>query len=261
MKIKGSYWLLLLVSPAFISPVCVGMQAAEVRVFAAASLADSLKEIATAYKQKSGDRIAFNLGASSTLARQIEEGAPADIFFSADEAQMDRLESKGFILKATRKSRLSNSLVIIVASKDGAPVSSPKDLASSKVQRLALGDPQAVPIGVYARQYLETLKLWDTIAPKVVATENVRAALAAVEAGNADASIVYKTDVTISKQVKVVYEVPRNEGPRISYPIALVNGSAEPEAPKKFLDYLNSEQADLVFKRYGFIVIPAAIGR
>jgi len=258
MKIKRHFGLLLIISSAFISPACFWLQAAEVKVSAAASLTDSLKEIATAYKQKTGDRIVFNLGASSTLARQIEEGAPADIFFSADEAQMDRLEAKNLIVKATRKSRLSNSLVIIVASKNGAPVASPGDLASSKVKRLALGDPQAVPIGVYARRYLENLKLWQPIAPKVVATENVRAALAAVEAGNADASIVYKTDVTISKKVKVVFEVPLNEGPRISYPIALVNGSAEPAAAKSFLDYLDSEQADTVFRKYGFIAIPAS---
>jgi molybdate transport system substrate-binding protein len=133
-------------------------------------------------------------------------------------------------------------------------------LAGPNIKHLALGDPQTVPIGVYAKQYLESVKLWSDVAPKIVVTENVRAALAAVEAGNADASIVYKTDAAISKKVKVVFEVPPNEGPKISYPMALVKDSAEPAAATKFLDYLNSEEAGKIFRRHGFIVLPATKG-
>src|SRR5262245_53506408 len=197
-------------------------RAADVTVFAAASLTDSLKAIAADYEKASGDKIVFNFGASSMLARQIEEGAPADIFFSADEAKMDGLESKGLLEKGTRKDRLSNSLVIVVAREKGAAISSPNDLAAPSIKRIALGDPRAVPIGIYAREYLEKLKLWEAIRPKIVATENVRAALAAVEAGNADASIVYKTDAAISEKVKVAFEVPVEEGPRIRYPMAML---------------------------------------
>src|SRR6185436_13035778 len=124
-----------------------------INVFAAASLTDSLKEIATAYEKQSRDKVAFNFGASSTLARQIEEGAPADIFFSADEAKMDGLEKKGLIVKESRKSRLSNSLVIVVASEKGAAIHSPKDLATEKVKRLALAETKTVPAGIYAREY------------------------------------------------------------------------------------------------------------
>jgi molybdate transport system substrate-binding protein len=229
--------------------------AAEIHVFAAASLSESMKEVARAYEKQSGDKVVLNFGASSTLARQIEEGAPADIFFSADEAKMDALESKGLIIKATRKNRLSNSLVIVVASEGGSAIKSAQDLAMSSVKRVALGDPRAVPIGVYAREYLEKLKLWNAIKPKVVATENVRAALAAVEAGNAEASIVYKTDAAISKKVKVAFEIPLGEGPKISYPMAMVKDSKEPQAGRKFLAYVNSDEAGNVFKKYGFIVI------
>jgi molybdate transport system substrate-binding protein len=230
-------------------------EAAEIRVFGAASLTDSLKEIAGVYEKQSGERVVFNFGASSTLARQIEEGAPADLFFSADEAKMDDLESKGLILKATRKDRLSNSLVIVVASENGAAIKSVRDLTAGGSKRIALGDPQAVPIGVYAREYLQKLNLWNAIKPKVVATENVRAALAAVEAGNADASIVYKTDAAISKKVKVAFEVPAQEGPKITYPMAIVKGARELRLARKFLVYLNSEEAGKVFTKYGFIVI------
>lgn len=233
-------------------------RAAEVRVFAAASLTDGLKVIASAYAQKSNDRIIFNFGASSTLARQIEEGAPADIFFSADEAKMDGLEAKGLIDKSTRKSRLSNSLVIVVAAENGASVIAPQDLARPAIKRVALGDPKAVPIGIYAREYLESLKLWADLAPKIIATENVRAALAAVEAGDADASIVYKTDAAISKKVKVAFEVPADKGPKISYPMALVKEAPAREAARRFLDYLGSEDADKIFSKYGFILFDQA---
>jgi molybdate transport system substrate-binding protein len=150
--------------------------------------------------------------------------------------------------------------VIVVAAENGETIRSPKDLIQESVKRVALGDPRAVPIGIYAREYLEKLRLWDGIKSKVVATENVRAALAAVEAGNADASIVYKTDAAISGKVKVAFEVPLEEGPKISYPMAMVKDAKAPEAAKKFLAYLGSEEAGTIFKRYGFIVIEPAKG-
>src|SRR5882724_11798946 len=198
------------------------VHAVEVTVFAAASLTDSLREIAATYEKQSIDKIVFNFGASSTLARQLEEGAPADIFFSADEAKMNDLEKKGLILKDTRKSRLSNSLAIVVAADQGAAISAPGDLATDKVKRLALAEPKTVSAGIYAKEYLQKQNLWSAVESKVVPTENVRAALAAVEAGNVEAGIVYKTDAAISKQVKVAYEVPINNSPDISYPMAVV---------------------------------------
>jgi molybdate transport system substrate-binding protein len=238
-----------------LSTLILPLRAAEITVFAAASLTDSLKEIAPAYEKESGDKIIFNFGASSTLARQIEEGAPADIFFSADEAKMDGLEKKGLILKETRKSRLSNSLVIVVAAEGGAAIESPKDLATEKVKRLALAEPKTVPAGIYAKEYLQKQNLWSAVEPKVIPTENVRAALAAVEAGNVEAGIVYKTDASISKKVKVAYEIPRSEGPEIRYPLAVVKQSMNIDAARKLLAYLNSPDAARVFQTYGFIVL------
>jgi molybdate transport system substrate-binding protein len=194
--------------------LCAG--AAEVRVFAAASLLESLKEIGGAYEKQSGDRILFNFGASSFLARQIEEWAPADLFFSADEARMDGLEAKGLIVKKSRQSRLANGLVIVVAAKNGAAVATARDLATSRVRRLAIAEPQTVPAGIYAREYLEKQNLWPVVKDKVIPLENVRAALSAVEAGNAEAGIVYQTDVAISKKVRVAYVVPPQDNPAIS---------------------------------------------
>jgi molybdate transport system substrate-binding protein len=117
-----------------------------------------------------------------------------------------------------------------------------------------------VPIGIYAREYLEKLKLWEAIKPKVVGTENVRAALAAVEAGNADASIVYKTDAAISKKVKIAFEVPVEEGPKIRYPMAMLKEAKEPEAARNFFGHLSSEEAGKIFEKYGFVVVKPGKG-
>jgi len=231
------------------------LHAAEITVFAAASLTDSLKEIAAAYEKTSGDKIVFNLGASSTLARQIEEGAPADIFFSADEAKMDGLEKNNRIVKATRKSRLGNSLVVVVAADRSLQIHSASALTNSSVKKIALAETKSVPAGIYAKAWLEKQQLWTAIEPKVVPTENVRAALAAVESGNVEAGVVYKTDAGISKKVKVAYEVPAKDAPAISYPMALVNESRQPDAAKKFLEYLNSTTATGVFQKFGFTVL------
>src|SRR6266705_2443115 len=213
---------------AVLLALTLSTHATEITVFAAASLTDSLKQIASDYEKQSGNKIIFNFGASSTLARQIEEGAPADIFFSADEAKMDGLEKKGLILKETRKSRLSNSLVIVVAAERGAVIKSAEDLATDKVKRLALAEPKTVSEGIYAKEYLQKQNLWSAVESKVVPTENVRAALAAVEAGNAEAGIVYKTDAAISKRVKIVYEVPASDSTVISYPMAVLKEAKQP---------------------------------
>jgi molybdate transport system substrate-binding protein len=241
--------------------LCAGTpdgHAAQVTVFAAASLTDSLTRIAARYERESHDKVVFNFAGSSILARQIEEGAPADIFFSADEAQMDRLQKKGLILPNTRQSRLSNTLVIIVASDSPLSISSARDLTQPAISRVALADPKAVPAGVYAEEYLRQENLWSAIEPKVVPTANVRGALAAVESGNAEAAIVYKTDAAISKQVRVAWEAPRAAGPKISYSMAVMKDAPETSAAKQFLDHLASPAAGNVFAEFGFIVRDAA---
>lgn len=234
-------------------------RAAEVMVFAAASLTDCLKKIGAAYEKKSGQKAEFNFGASSTLARQIEEGAPADIFFSADEARMDELEHRGLVVSGTRESHLSNSLVVIVAADSGLKIHSAEDLAGSGVKQIALADPKIVPAGVYSREYFEKLHLWQAVQPKVVPTDNVRAALAAVESGNVDAGMVYKTDAAISHRVKVACEIPAHDGPPISYPMAVLTESAHPDAARAFLEFLDGREASAIFERYGFVVRQTAV--
>jgi molybdate transport system substrate-binding protein len=235
--------------------VALAARGAEIMVFAAASLSDSLQQIGADYHRQTGNNVLFNLAASSTLARQIEAGAPADIFFSADEAQMQNLEKQGLILSETRRDRLGNSLVIVVTSDSSLKIHSPAELAEEKIRRIALADPQAVPAGVYSKEYLQKLNLWEKVAPKVVPMENVRGALAAVESGNVDAGMVYKTDADISQKVKVVYEIPREDGPKITYPTAVVKDSKQKKAAVAFLDYLEGEDAAKVFEHYGFVVL------
>ena len=246
-------FVLWLVSIAFLLS-WLPLRGETITVFAAASLTDSLKEIGMEYEKRTGNKVVFNLGASSLLARQIEEGAPADIFFSADEAKMEGLAQKGLVVKETRKSLLSNSLVIVVAADHGVAVAAPKDLATDKVQRIALAEPRTVPAGIYAKEYLQKHKLWQAVESKVIPTENVRAALSAVESGNVDAGIVYRTDAAISKKVKVAYEVPIDEGPKISYPVAVVKESKQIEAAKEFLGFLESQAAVSAFRKHGFLV-------
>ena len=227
------------------------VSAAELTVFAAASLTDALKEIAAAYQQKSGDKIYFNFGASSTLARQIEEGAPADIFFSADNQKMDRLGRAGLIQASSRIELLSNSLVVVVSPATSLHINSADDL--KQVKSLALADPQIVPAGIYAKKYLEVAGLWSSLKPRVIPTENVRATLSAVESGNVDAGIVYKTDAMISRKVRVAYAIPAELGPKIVYPIALTKEARNKFPAAKFLDELKSEKSAEVFRKYGFL--------
>lgn len=225
-----------------------------VLVFAAASLTDALGEIGRSWKGPEGARVVFNFGGSSLLARQIREGAPADLFLSADEIQMDRLENAGLIVPGTRKSVLSNTLVVVAPADGRTKISFEGDLAGASVRRIALAEPSSVPVGVYSKRLFESAGIWAAIAPKVIPTENVRAALAAVESGNVDAGVVYRTDALISRRVKIAFEVPASRGPAISYPFALVKNAPNERAARAFLEHLASREARAVFAKHGFRV-------
>ena len=227
--------------------------AGEILVFAAASLTDSLKEIAASYEASTGETVRFNFAASNVLAMQIQAGAPADIFFSADEAKMEALDRGGFIAHETRKDLLGNLLVIITAA-GGPKISAAEDLRQPAVRHLSLGDPAAVPAGIYAQAWLEKAGLWQVLLPKVVPAENVRAAMAVVESGNAEAGIVYKTDAAISKKVNVALEIPAADCPKITYPAAVIQDSRHAEAARRFLVYLAGERAGETFVKFGFVI-------
>jgi molybdate transport system substrate-binding protein len=231
----------------------IPLRAAEIRVLAAASLTDALGELSATYERRTGDRVILQFGASSLLARQIEAGAPADLFLSADEEKMNLLEQQGEIDSATRVSVLSNRLVIVVA--DGKALTHPRQLTDRAITSIALAEPSSVPAGIYAKAYLQKLGIWKAVAGKVIPTENVRAALGAVRSGNADAAIVYRSDVMTEKNVRVAYEVPRTDSPHISYPVAVLRHAEHPAAARRFLGWLCSKEAAAVFARLGFDVI------
>lgn len=237
-------WLVFVAGP---------LRAADVTVFAAASLSDALDEIAPLYHAATGNTLRCNFGASGTLARQIQEGAPADIFFSADEARMDLLEHAGLIVPGTRRIVLVNQLVLVVPAEGGPSVAAMADLLKPGIWRIAIGEPATVPAGTYAKQYLMKVGLWDRIGDKLVPLDNVRAVLAAVGSGSADAGFVYRTDAMISRNVKIALAVPAADATKITYPAVLLRNAGHLEAARAFLDFLGQPAAQKVFARFGFL--------
>ena len=231
-------------------------------VSAAASLSEVIGAVADRFEQEQGVRILLNVAGSQMLAAQIIEGAPVDLFISADVLQMERALAAGRIEAAQRVDLLSNQLVIVVPSDRVGTVTKPSDLVDPSIRRIALGDPEAVPAGVYARRYLESQGLWDALAERVVPASSVRAALRAVEAGTVEAGIVYRTDLRASAGAVIAFAVPPEDGPVIVYPAAVAVGAPNPAAAARFLDYLQSAAAQRHFDTAGFIALPAeATGR
>ncbi len=227
--------------------------AAEITVFAAASLSDALKEIAPLYTQATGHTLRFSFGASGVLVRQIKAGVPVDVIFSADELRVDQLEEAGLLLPGTRRKVLANTLVVIVAADSGAPIKTLDDLAKIDVRRIAIGEPAMVPVGTYAKAYLQKTGYWSKLSAKFVPLDTVRAVQSAVEAGNAEAGFVYKTDALVSKKVRIAIEVPVAEGPKITYPVAVLKEARQPEAARGLVAYLAGPEAQKVFAKFGFL--------
>jgi molybdate transport system substrate-binding protein len=240
-----------------------GLRAREsLTVFAAASLQDALTEVVSRYRQEAGQVVRLSFGASGALARQIEQGAPADVFISADEAWMDHLQSLQLIIPATRRALVGNRLVLVVPT--GKPVRAElKPGFDLKVviglEKWVTGDPASVPAGRYAKQALSRLGAWDWAATRLVAAENVRVALAFVERGEAAAGIVYRTDVVSSSKVRIAGLFPSDSHLPIIYPGAIVAGRDSP-AVRSLLDFVSNRDARSpareIFGRYGFEVLP-----
>jgi molybdate transport system substrate-binding protein len=224
-------------------------------VLAAASLQESLTAAADAWTAQGHDKPVLSFAGSSALARQIEAGAPADLFISADEEWMDAIAAKGLIKPGTRHSFLGNRLVLIapaahplkLATRPGFPLA-----AALGQGRLAMADPDAVPAGKYGRAALIALKAWPSVEPRIVRAENVRAALTLVERGEAAAGIVYATDARVAKGVRIVGVFPTSSHKPITYPIATLTASSSPDA-EPFRRFLLSRQGEAIFARYGFV--------
>lgn len=235
-----------------------GVLAAEtakpVTLFAAASTTDAVNEIAEAYAAKTGGSIRPVVAASSTLTRQIAQSAPADLFLSANVAWMDHLADEQMLVADSRIALLSNRLVLVAPVGSGlrlrlAPGLGLRNLLGDG--RLAIGDPDHVPAGIYARQALQALGLWDQVADRLAQASNVRAALALVERGEVVAGIVYETDAAISQRVKIVDGFPAAAMPRITYPLAIIAGHDNPTTRRAY-DFLKSDEAAAIFRKHGF---------
>lgn len=223
-------------------------------VFAAASTTEALTELGPAFTAATGTAVSFAFGGSSDLARQLKSGVPGDVFLSADQTWMDDLERIGLVQPGTRRTLLANELAVVLASDLRTPITRPDDLLL--VRRLALADPAAVPAGIYAKQWLSAQGLWSALSPRVLPVQDVRAALAAVESGAAEAAIVYRTDAALARSARLAFTVPAASGPPIRYLAAALTGSRRPQAAADFVAFLADEPARTVFARHGFIPLP-----
>lgn len=224
----------------------------EVTVFAAKSMTDCLDELIEDYNEENSDvAITANYAGSGDLQSQIENGAPCDLFLSAAQKQMDALCDEGLMADETRSDLLTNEAVLVVP-KDSDAVTSFEDLASDSVAKVAIGNPDSVPVGQYAQEILTTLGIWDAVNAKAVLGSDVRQVLAWCETGEVDAGIVYATDAAVTDSVTVVCAAPEDSCALVIYPIALTKDGAENGAAQSFLEFLEADDAAAVFEKYGF---------
>ena len=250
----GGFLFLLL---ALISAPLSAMAAEKVTVFAAASLKDVLTTISEDWKTETGNEAVFSFASSSALAKQIAEGAPADLFISADLDWMDNVEKQGLLKEGTRLSLLANRIVLVAPadSKADLKIAPGFDLAGALGgDKLAMGNVDSVPAGKYGKAALEKLGVWDAVSPKVAQAENVRAALLLVSRGEAPFGIVYETDAKVDPKVKILDRFPENTHKPIVYPAAVLKEAKSPVAAA-FLDLLKTEKSKAAFEAAGFTVL------
>lgn len=231
------------------------LSACEIRLSAAASLANVLRELSRTFERDTKCDVVLNFGASSTLARQIERGAPADLFISADRAKVAHLSKHRLIDESSVRTIATNDLVIVVPRDGQQQLSSPADLLSARFRRIAVARPDSVPAGIYARTYLQRRALWRQLLPKIIPTDNVRTALATVTLGEVDAAFVYATDVRHARGVRVAFRVPGSETRDIRYVAAITLEATKRGGANKLLSFLQSNAARKVFARHGFGVV------
>ena len=225
----------------------------EIMVSAAASMRNALTELETVYEEKHPEvNLTINFAASGTLQQQIEQGAPADLFISAGQKQMDALETKNLLIKESRVDLLGNELVVVTG-KDNDKITSLDDLNKLGEAQIGIGTPESVPAGKYAQEALKNLKLWDTLEPKLVQAKDVTAVLNYVETGNAEAGFVYRTDSAGSTKVKVAAVVPASSHTPIVYPAAIISATKNKQLTEDFFTFLQqSPEAKQAFEKYGF---------
>jgi molybdate transport system substrate-binding protein len=247
--------LIFLVGLVFI-PEVTAQSTNEITISAAISLKNAFEDIGRIFQEKNpGGRLLFNFGASGDLARQIEAGAPVDVFASAAQKDMDDLDQKDRIIKGTRKDFARNSLVLIIPTKSAIHLTSLNDLRRGEIQKIAIGNPRTVPAGRYAEEVLKYFNLWEDVKDRLIFAGNVRQVLDYVARREVDAGMVYSTDTLVrAKELKVVAEAPHQSHPPVVYPIAVVKGSKQEALARKFIAVVTSRAGEKILERYGFRV-------
>jgi len=234
----------------FVLPFAVSAQ--QLTVSAAASLTDAFKELGPRFEAaRPGSTLRFNFAASGALLQQIAQGAPVDVFASADQATMNRANDQKLIDADTRRNFVTNSLVLIEPAQGGAGIRSLQDLGNAAVKKIAIGKVATVPVGAYTRQVLDGARLWEPLEPKFVQADSVRQVLDYVGRGEVDAGFVYSTDATIAGDKVKVVATPTGHTP-VSYPVAVIADSRQKALARDFTVFLAGDEAQAVFKRYGF---------
>jgi len=242
----------MLLAPLMPGTVCAADKTA-IRVSAAISMKDALSALKDRYAAKNPNvEILLNFGSSGQLQKQIEEGAPVDLFLSAGKKQMDELAAKGLVVPETRSDLLGNEIVLVVANEKKGMIRGFADLPG-KAQSMSIGQPETVPAGKYGKETLVSLKLWDGLEKKVMFAKDVRQVLAYVESGNVDAGLVYRSDTMSMKSGKVAAVAPKGSHSPIVYPMALIKDGKNRAAAKRFMEFLKSPEAAKVFAHYNFI--------
>lgn len=225
-------------------------------VSAAASLTDVMEEIKGFYEEKTVHTLVMNYGSSGALQQQIEQGAPADVFISAAQRQMDVLQEEGLILAESRVDLLENKVVLIIpVSGDNKEITDFNSLTTDSLKLLAIGEPESVPAGRYAKEVLSSLGIWKKLEEKCVLGKDVRQVLTYVETGNVDAGIVYMTDALTSEKVKIAATAPAGSHTPVTYPAAIVLGTSIMQVAEDFMAYLQSNEVAEIFERHGFTFI------
>jgi molybdate transport system substrate-binding protein len=254
---KSCFRIILLFTIADASAITSSVSAqdkGEILVSAAISLKNAFEEIGSLYEKQTGIRVRFNMGASGLLQKQIESGAPVDVFASAADKQMDSLQSQGLILPETRRHFARNTLVLITPQDSKLQFHSFSDLSRSGLERLAIGNPKTVPAGQYAEEALRNLKLWDKLQSRLVYGENVRQVMDYVARGEVDAGLVYASDTSIArKKISVSAQAPKGSCAFIAYPIAVVQGTGNRQAARRFIDLTLSATGQAILKKFGFL--------
>jgi molybdate transport system substrate-binding protein len=227
----------------------------ELTVCAGVGLIDVLTAINKLYMQENENvTIVANFASAGTLQEQIEQGAPADVFFSPGVKQMQQLQDGGFIINETRVDKLTNKVVLVAPVNSSLDISDFMDLVNDDVKRISIGDPESVPAGDYSKQALEQLGIYEQVKPKLILCADVRQVLGYVEAGNVDAGLVYATDAAITDSVKIVADAPTEINGKISYPAAVIKASKNVAAAIDYISFLFSDEIIAVFQEYGFVV-------